>query len=169
MSASKSDTRPKPDPHQIVITSPCPMDWEQMRGDDKVRFCDQCGKPVYNFAVLTGSQAREMITKGTDNLCGRIVRKADGTIATTASYPVDSRRSRPFQFTIAALIMLITSSAALFAAVPVVSRVIGPIVEKWLNKPGVNNPPPVAAGQFVLGAIEMGEIDLIDETECDRE
>ena len=29
---------------QIEIRTPCPMDWDLMDGNDRVRFCDRCKK-----------------------------------------------------------------------------------------------------------------------------
>jgi hypothetical protein len=62
------------------------------------------------------------------------------------------------------LVLLITSSAVLFAAMPVVGQVIGrvnrPIVDRWLTKPSVNNQPmPATMGAFAIGEVEIGSID----------
>jgi hypothetical protein len=36
---------------RIEIRTPCPMDWDLMDGNDRVRFCDRCKKNVYKVAV----------------------------------------------------------------------------------------------------------------------
>ena len=41
--------------NQINIPTPCPMDWDGMSGNDRMRFCDFCGKHVYNFAAMTSN------------------------------------------------------------------------------------------------------------------
>src|SRR5882724_7111590 len=66
---------------QIRIASPCSADWELMRGDDKVRFCGECKKNVYNLSSMTRTEA-EKVLSGAQNICGRFYRRADGTILT---------------------------------------------------------------------------------------
>ena len=140
------------------------MDWDLMDGDDRARFCSKCNKHVFEFAGLTEQQAVELIASKGDQLCGRIFRRPDGTIV-TAECPVQpAKRSRPHQFTIASLMFLITSSAALFAAMPMIGRVVGPVVERWLAKPDPTQQLPMT-----IGSIEMGEIDCVYELPMDAE
>jgi len=39
--------------NRLRIASPCPTAWEQMAGDDRVRFCDPCNLHVYNIGQMT--------------------------------------------------------------------------------------------------------------------
>ncbi len=64
------------------IATPCPARWEDMKGDERVRFCDQCSLHVYNVAELTEAEAERLIRETEGRLCGRIYRRADGTILT---------------------------------------------------------------------------------------
>lgn len=64
----------------IRVASPCPADWEQMRGDDRVRACDQCQKNVYNLSELTREEAEALLIKTNGDLCGRYYQRKDGTI-----------------------------------------------------------------------------------------
>ena len=66
----------------LRVASPCSADWEQMVGDDRVRYCSQCRLNVYNFAAMTESEARQLIATHEGRLCGRIYRRADGTMLT---------------------------------------------------------------------------------------
>jgi hypothetical protein len=78
----------------IRVASPCTADWNQMVGDDNVRFCGECSKYVYNLSSLTSDQADALIRGKEGYLCGRFFRRADGTIL-TADCPVGvHRRSR---------------------------------------------------------------------------
>src|SRR6516162_8887116 len=38
---------------RLRVASPCPADWNAMQGDDRVRFCGQCEKNVYNLSAMT--------------------------------------------------------------------------------------------------------------------
>lgn len=162
MSTSKrEDVGRTADLNQIIVKSPCPMDWEQMQGDDSVRYCEHCQKQVYDLQQLTRQQAGELLASQQEaGLCGRIARHEDGTVVTKDNKP--KNRVRPFQFTVASLILLITSSAGLFASLPLVHRVVGPIVERWFAKPAANTAPPIMMGAFTVGEIEICPEDTSD-------
>jgi hypothetical protein len=58
------------------------MNWEQMSGDERARFCSLCNLHVYNIAELTRKQAEELITRTEGRICGRVFRRSDGTVIT---------------------------------------------------------------------------------------
>ena len=66
----------------IRIASPCPANWEQMKGDDRVRHCDACNLNVYNLAAFTEAEIRELVANRKGRLCGRIYQRRDGTVLT---------------------------------------------------------------------------------------
>jgi Carboxypeptidase regulatory-like domain len=68
---------------RVRIGTPCQTDWEAMRGDDRVRFCGQCEKHVYNLSQMSRQQAESLIRKTNGKLCARFERRADGGIVTT--------------------------------------------------------------------------------------
>jgi hypothetical protein len=53
-----------------------------MKGDERVRYCEECRLNVYNFAELSRGQAEELIRETEGRLCGIIYRRADGTVLT---------------------------------------------------------------------------------------
>lgn len=71
----------------IRIAAPCSMGWDDMRGDDKRRFCGQCNKHVYNFIAMSEDEIAELIAETEGRFCGRLYRRKDGTIL-TADCPV---------------------------------------------------------------------------------
>jgi hypothetical protein len=77
----------------IRVASPCPISWEQMRGNDRVRFCTECQLNVYNFAELTRTEAEEVLRTTEGRLCGRLYLRADGTLI-TKDCPVGFRATR---------------------------------------------------------------------------
>lgn len=84
----------KQDPlKNLRIATPCPVGWESMSGDDRVRFCSQCNLHVYNFAELTRKEAAALITATEGRMCGRIYRRSDGTVI-TKDCPVGLRAIR---------------------------------------------------------------------------
>lgn len=74
----------------VRIASPCDMRWEEMRGDDKRRHCEQCNLHVHNFAAMTGEEINGLLEQHfnadgskKERLCAMIYRRADGTILTS--------------------------------------------------------------------------------------
>ena len=76
----------------LRIASPCKAPWENMDGDERVRFCRECNRNVYNLSVMTGSEARHLIAEREGRLCVRFYQRRDGTVL-TSDCPVAQRRS----------------------------------------------------------------------------
>lgn len=77
----------------LRIASPCPMNWEQMKGDDRTRFCELCSFHVYNISEMTRKEVASLIESTEGRICGRIYRRFDGTII-TKDCPVGLRAIR---------------------------------------------------------------------------
>ena len=68
---------------QVRVASPCKADWNEMLGDDRVRFCLGCEKSVYNLSSLAREDAEALLQARLGNdLCIRFYERADGTILT---------------------------------------------------------------------------------------
>ena len=78
---------------RLRIATPCPIGWEQMTGDNRVRFCDHCQLNVYNIAELSRIEAETLIASTEGRLCARLFLRADGTIL-TKDCPVGLRALR---------------------------------------------------------------------------
>lgn len=68
--------------NMISIAAPCSANWNEMTGNDKVRFCQQCSLNVYNLSNMAQDQAEELIRSKEGRLCVRFYRRSDGTILT---------------------------------------------------------------------------------------
>jgi hypothetical protein len=79
--------------NRLRIASPCPTTWEQMAGDDRVRFCDLCNLHVYNIGRMTRKEAEALIASSEGRICARLYRRTDGTII-TRDCPVGLRAMR---------------------------------------------------------------------------
>lgn len=78
---------------RLRIATPCPIGWDQMTGDDRVRFCDHCQLNVYNISELSRSEAEKLIASSEGRLCARLFRRTDGTVL-TKDCPVGLRALR---------------------------------------------------------------------------
>ena len=69
--------------NSVKIASPCSVDWEDMIGNDRRRFCGQCELNVFNLSDMTTREAEELINQTQGRLCVRFFKRDDGTILTT--------------------------------------------------------------------------------------
>jgi hypothetical protein len=75
------------------IATPCSARWSLMRGDDRVRFCGQCQKNVYDFSQLTLGEIESLLRRTEGKVCARLWRLPGGQFL-TADCPVGKRRKR---------------------------------------------------------------------------
>ena len=78
------------DLEKIRIARPCPARWEEMAGDERVRFCGLCRKNVYNLSAMSREAAERLIEERQGQLCALLYRRADGTVL-TSDCPVGAR------------------------------------------------------------------------------
>lgn len=67
---------------RVVVAAPCPMSWDMMEGDDKVRHCGGCSRNVYNLSAMNDKEAEAFLQKNGSSQCLTFYRRADGTIMT---------------------------------------------------------------------------------------
>ncbi|HEX9962340.1 MAG TPA: hypothetical protein VGB00_15505 [Pyrinomonadaceae bacterium] len=66
----------------IRVASPCAADWNEMRGDERKRFCSECSLNVYNLSGMTRDEAENLLLTAEGRVCVRFYRRQDGTILT---------------------------------------------------------------------------------------
>jgi hypothetical protein len=66
----------------VQVASPCNVDWNQMIGSERMRFCGQCSLNVYNLSSMTRAEAESLIARNEGRLCVRFYRRRDGSIIT---------------------------------------------------------------------------------------
>jgi hypothetical protein len=99
----------------LHVASPCPASWEEMQGDDRVRFCQQCRLNVYNLSGMSRAEADTLVQQRQGRLCVRFYRRRDGTLL-TQDCPVGLRAAR----------RLVRRGVVLFAAVS--AAILGGVV-----------------------------------------
>ncbi|MCE3607064.1 hypothetical protein LXA47_26190 [Massilia sp. P8910] len=66
---------------RIEIASPCTASWDKMKGDDRVRHCNDCNKSVFNLSAMPATQAAALMAEDSrGELCVRFYRRQDGTV-----------------------------------------------------------------------------------------
>lgn len=66
----------------VYIAAPCPVSWNSMSGDDRVRMCSGCSKNVYNLSAMSKVEAKQFLREKGVTECAVFFRRADGTIIT---------------------------------------------------------------------------------------
>lgn len=66
----------------LRVAAPCLVSWASMAGDERVRHCTLCSLNVYNFAEMTRDEVGELLARTEGRVCGRLYRRADGTVLT---------------------------------------------------------------------------------------
>jgi hypothetical protein len=83
LTAGGAKQRALPMLDQVRVASPCTADWNEMVGDERVRFCAGCAKNVYNISSMPKDDAEALLRASLgDDLCVRFYQRADGTILT---------------------------------------------------------------------------------------
>jgi hypothetical protein len=153
---------------RMRVASPCSVGWENMSGDDRVRFCNQCSLHVYNISELTKQQVASLVAETEGRICARLYRRADGTVL-TRDCPVGLRavRKRVSKMAGAALTAVLSLCSGLVGQTQSqegqkCSRIIALKVKKTASKDG----QAVFSGIVLdeMGAIIPGAtLTLIDE------
>jgi len=94
----------------LNVPSPCAVPWKSMAGNDRVRFCGQCRKDVYNLSAMTSAEADGLL-RNTAAPCVRFYRRRDGTVVTTDR--CDSRTARTWRRFTATLGAMLVGLASL--------------------------------------------------------
>lgn len=133
------------------ISSPCPISWEKLRGNDRVRFCEKCKLNVFNLAILSEREAQDLVERTERKLCVRLYDRGDQTATAEDCRLGRARKRMKVAVTIAALLVF----SAVFRAIghqgipdrntlpPIVKKIVNWIDPEPQYVMGVPAPPPV--------------------------
>lgn len=57
----------------VRVKDPCTKVWDEMIGNDKVRFCEHCAKDVTNISAMTSKEAKRVVRRSGGSICIRYV------------------------------------------------------------------------------------------------
>ncbi|HTN92350.1 MAG TPA: hypothetical protein VL242_52135 [Sorangium sp.] len=145
----------------LRVASPCNASWDEMAGDDRVRFCQHCEKNVYNLSEMPRDEAERLIRAAAGDMCVRLYLRADGTVL-TADCPVGVNRRRIRNMAAAAVGGGLLAAGMALASASSSSRVVmGGLVEPPPHDvapdiglmPPQSVPQPGAGGRAVMGIV----------------
>lgn len=103
---------------QVRVASPCNASWDEMLGDERVRFCVSCEKNVYNLSAMPREDAERLLQERVGKeLCVRFYQRTDGTIL-TEDCPVGVKKKRRKKLALA----VAGAGAMAFAATSMLTR-----------------------------------------------
>lgn len=126
---------------QVRVASPCNASWDEMLGDDRVRFCTSCEKNVFNLSAMSREDAERLIQErlGGGELCVRFYQRADGTVM-TQDCPVGVTKKRRKMAVMAAA----GAGAMALAATSLFTRTMGkPVMGATMGEMTVDPAPHV--------------------------
>ncbi|MDF2694211.1 MAG: hypothetical protein K0S65_2594, partial [Labilithrix sp.] len=136
---------------QVRVASPCNASWDEMLGDQRVRFCLSCEKNVYNLSAMPREEAETFLQERVgQEVCVRFYRRADGTLL-TEDCPVGVKKKRRKKLALA----VAGAGAMAFAATSMLARGVC-VTQGAMPVPAQADPeppPPVP----VVGEWEMGD------------
>jgi hypothetical protein len=142
------DRRPSSVLDVIEIRVPCTASWEEMRGDDRSRFCRHCRQRVYNLSKMSEADAVTLVQRGGRRPCLRFYRRPDGTVMTNDCRTLMRALRRKLASGTALAIALVLALLGLLAiptsqrATPQQLRHVEPfrMILEWIDP---SPPPPI--------------------------
>jgi hypothetical protein len=125
----------------IRIPQPCSTEWEQMSGDDRTRFCNECNKHVYNLSAMTRRQAEAIIEASRGKLCARVTRQEDGTTVVKDDFILPTaglhhiRRASPIASAVVSAMMAVSPVMAAQTSAPA-KQSTSVLLQQGQKKPG---------------------------------
>jgi hypothetical protein len=107
--------RPLPLLESVRIASPCTANWDEMVGDERVRYCGSCQKDVYNLSGMPRDEAERLVRERAGELCVRLYKRDDGTVL-TADCPVGVKRKRRRRLAVAVVTAGAAAAGAMYMA-----------------------------------------------------
>jgi hypothetical protein len=148
---------PLPLLESLTIAAPCPASWDDMDGDDHVRFCSHCQQSVYDVSAMTRAEATALIERTTGRLCLRLFRRSDGKVM-TRDCPVGVWRAarRRIAALIGGWVFLVLVAFGWFTSRPGVLKAARSqvrAVKQWIDPPPtcVTGDPVPQTGMPVVG------------------
>lgn len=94
---------------RIEVKSPFSEIWDEMFGNDEIRFCSHCTKDVHNLSAMTRKTAAELITRSNGRICVRYEKDPSGKIINMPTKPTQIALRATFAAGILATSLAITS------------------------------------------------------------
>jgi hypothetical protein len=114
---------------KLGINSPCTADWNKMKGNDRIRYCEECKRYVHDFSRLPRRQVQDLIAASPGRICARLTYNEDDSVIFLDSRTLsrsESQKASPLATAIVTAMITISTGIALpvFASPPVTSSIV---------------------------------------------
>lgn len=98
----------------INIPSACSADWDSMTGNDRLRFCHDCHRNVYNLLEMTPKEIIRLVVNSEGRLCARYYQNTNSNVQSTTPslHQIGRRASRIAAGAFSAVLSLSANAAA---------------------------------------------------------
>jgi hypothetical protein len=100
----------------LRVAAPCTQRWDDMVGDDRVRVCGACARPVFDLSAMTAADAEAVLATRGAAPCVRFYQRGDGRVK-TSDCPDGAPLSRG-ALAAAAVVLAAGAAAATLAPTP---------------------------------------------------
>jgi len=126
------------------------MSWDDLVGDDRIRYCGKCKQNVYNLADMKAQEVEAIVRKTEGRLCGQLYLRGDRT-ASLRDCPSTARRVVLQRIVATASVLFLALFATLFRGMEGPDRSGLPV---WLQDIAeIIDPRPVRRSSRVVGEI----------------
>ncbi len=139
---------------RVQVKSPCTEDWNEMVGNDEVRFCSHCSQHVHNLSAMTRREAEELVLKSNGNLCIRYLRRPEDQQIVTLPDWMDRPALRRIALPIAAGVMAVALNTA-----PSMAQKGGS------SKPVIKAQDPASPGKKTMGPMHSNRASPAQATQ----
>jgi hypothetical protein len=121
------------------IKAPCPVRWDEMRGDSRSRYCDHCQLHVHNLSALPRRRVARILERSArERTCVTYTRRVDGSMVTRATLArerVVLSLRRAFSYVMAAFVPVALGACATQPARPQPAGRIDPRCQTEQKRP----------------------------------
>jgi Carboxypeptidase regulatory-like domain len=97
--------------NRIDVKSPCNESWDEMVGNNEVRFCSHCVKDVHDLSAMKRADAERLVQKSSGNLCVRYIKTPTGKLITAPPKFTQIRRNATIAASVLATSLTFTTLA----------------------------------------------------------
>jgi hypothetical protein len=94
---------------KIDVQSPCNENWDEMFGNDEIRFCSHCAKNVHNLSAMTRQKAEELVKNSKGGLCVRYVKNPSGKLVSAPKKLTNIKRRATIAASVLATSLALTT------------------------------------------------------------
>ena len=103
-------------PNELVIIEPCDVAWEDMKGDERQRYCDDCQLNVHNFIEFTDEEINRTLDQP-GRVCAQIFQDSDGEVLTKSVLQKKRQQRRWYQISLLSIFACVSTTPVAFGIV----------------------------------------------------